>query len=81
MPLTESNIEDIVRKIEALGQRLAEIREVGRILIAPNLWRSGDGTLAVGTLADEEKQRLRERIRELCAESNLITAAIQTLIQ
>lgn len=80
MPLSERNIELIIRLLAAHQARYAEMQEVGMRLLNPMVYRSRDGTIAVGQLSDEDKERLTTHIRELLDEAEVIASNIRNAI-
>ena len=80
MPLDDKTIETTIRLILAHGARYDEIREVGTRLLNPVVYRSKDGAIALGTLTQEDKDRLAARIAELLDEADVIRNNIRQAI-
>lgn len=81
MALTEKNIEQILNLIAAYTERLQEVSQLAVALRTPAFWRSTDGSLEVGAMSADDKDKLTTRMNKDLDDAQLIITTIRGLLR
>lgn len=79
MPLTKANIEYVLTRLIAAGQRQDEVRRMVDLLRDKSWWRSADGKLAV-EMTPAQQIQLEEFMVTYAKELHEIAFAIEELV-